>query len=256
MAVYNGGSKLIPSIESILNQTYSDFELIVVDDASNDETASVLREYGARDPRIIITTNDTNIGLTKSLNKGINKASGVYIARMDVGDTSEPERFAQQVVFLDIHPEYGLVGAWAHVIDERSKKIGEMNYPTGNDVLKQGLIKHNLFVHSSVMMRKSALDAVGLYDERWKYAQDYELFLRLAAHTNIANLPFYLASYRISPDSITKRKNKAQVMFAIHARVAAIKRGQYPFFSCIHLITPFIGYLLPYNFKQWLKKML
>lgn len=255
MSVYNGESKLVESIESILSQTYTDFECIIVDDRSTDGTAGILADYAQKDTRVKIITNEINLGLTKSLNKAIKTATGVYIARMDAEDTSEPTRFAKQVAFLETHPEHGLVGSWVYLIDESSHKIGAMKYPTEHGVLKKFLIKHNPFVHSSIMMRRSVLDTAGLYDETWKYAQDYELFLRLSKYTKIANIGEHLASYRMSPQSITRQKNKEQVMFAIRARSKAIREGQYSIWAYRFLLKPFIGYLLPYEFKQMIKKM-
>ncbi len=255
LAVHNGEPKLKDSIDSLLQQTFMDFELVIVDDASTDATSEILREYAVRDSRIQIVTNEQNLGLTKSLNKGIVASRGTYIARMDAGDTSEPTRFAQQVAFLDAYPDYGLVGAWAYLINDASQRIGTMKYPTDDDSLKKMLIKHNGIVHSSVMMRRSLLDTAGVYNETWKYAQDYELFLRLSQYTKIANIADYLVSYRMTAVSITSKKNKEQVLFAIRARQDAIRRGQYPWWARMDLIGPWIGYFLPYSCKQKIKQL-
>ncbi len=251
LAVRNGGTKIRQSIESMLNQTLRDFEFIIVDDASTDDTAVLLAEYAKKDPRIKILSNKTNLGLTKSLNVAIKASSGMYIARLDSGDTSEPQRLALQATFLDEYGEYGLVGAWTYVIDEEGKRIGKMKYAIENDELKRTLIKYNQFVHSSLMVRKSALDAIGGYDEQWCYAQDYDLCFRIAKHWNIANYPNFLASYRISSKSITSQNNKKQTLYAIRARVRAIKSGQYAVWTYVFLLRPLIGYLLPY----WVKRI-
>lgn len=255
MGVWNGGTKLKASIDSILVQTHTDFEFVIVDDTSTDTTPEILREYASKDSRIKIITNEQNLGLTKSLNVGICASRGTYIAHMDSGDTSEPTRFAQQVAFLDTHPDYGLVGAWTYLIDDVSQRIGTMKYPTDDDSLKKMLIKHNGIVHSSVMIRRSLLDTAGIYNEAWKYAQDYELFLRLSQYTKIANIADYLVSYRMTAVSITSKKNKEQVLFAIRARQGAIKRGQYPWWNRIYLIEPWIGYVVPYLCKQKIKRL-
>jgi O-antigen biosynthesis protein len=256
MAVYNGETALRASIDSILTQTFSDFELIIVDDGSTDNTPVILSEYAARDSRVKIVKNQKNLGLTASLNVGIRAARGKYIARMDAGDTSEPTRFEQQVAFLDAHPDYGLLGTWAVVVDEHNKQVGVMKYPTDHDTLRKIMIRYNPFVHSSVMMRRSVLDAAGWYDERWKYAQDYELFFRMLQHSRGALLGEYLVSYRVYPNSITRRKNKLQTLFAIKARMKAIRSGQYGAWSYTALLRPLIGYLLPYKGKQLIKKFI
>jgi glycosyltransferase involved in cell wall biosynthesis len=255
MCVWNGAMHLRESIDSILTQTFRDFEFVVVNDASTDETAQILNEYAQRDARIKILTNEKNIGLTKSLNRGIRASHGIYIARIDAGDTSESTRFAQQVQFLDEHPDYGLVGAWTHVIDDNSQIIGDMKYPTDTVSLKKDLIKYNPFVHSSVMMRRDILEKTGLYDESWKYAQDYELFLRISTHAHIANIGTYLVSYRMSPVSITSDKNKEQIMCAIRARIKAIRAGQYGIASYVYILKPLLGYILPYSLKKAIKKL-
>jgi glycosyltransferase involved in cell wall biosynthesis len=256
MAVYNGEAALRASIDSILTQTFSDFELVIVDDGSTDTTPAILSEYATRDNRVKIVKNQKNLGLTASLNVGIHAASGTYIARMDAGDTSEPTRFEQQVAFLDTHPECGLLGTWAKIVNEDGRQIGVMKYPTDHDTLRKIMIRYNPFVHSSVMMRRSVLDAAGWYDERWKYAQDYELFFRMLRHGKVALLGEYLVSYRVYPNSITRRKNKLQTLFAIKARVKAIRSGQYSVWSYIALFRPLIGYLLPYKGKQLIKKFI
>lgn len=254
LAVYNGGAKLRESIESIINQSFTDFEFVIVDDASTDTTAELLQEYAKKDSRIVVVTNTENLGLTKSLNKGIRASRGEYIARMDAGDTSEPSRFEKQVAFLDSHPKHGLVGTWAYVIDEDSKRVGVMKYPTEHTLLKKALIRYNPIVHSSIMMRKSVVEACGLYNESWTYAQDYELYFRIVARSAIANLGEYLVSYRISPQSITRNKNKEQTLFAVRARMKAIQGGHYSKAAYWYLLKPFLGSLLSYNTKREIKK--
>lgn len=255
IGVYNGAEKLRESLDSVLSQSFTDFEVVVVNDASTDETSFVLNEYATRDTRIKIVTNEKNLGLTKSLNRGIGVSSGEYIARMDNGDISYPTRFEKQVAFLDEHKEYSMVGSFANLTDDASVVIGQLRYPTKHDDIVRKLIRHNLFVHSSVMVRRSALEEVGFYNEAWKYAQDYELFFRMVQRGKVANIAEPLVSYRISEQSITKSKNKKQVMFAIRARWEAIRRGQYSIFATVFLISPFMGYLLPYGFKGKLKKL-
>ena len=254
MSVHNGERHLAESIESILGQSFTDFELIIVDDCSNDKTSDILKGYSYKDPRVKIIMNEKNLGLTISLNIGIKSSKGEYIARMDAGDTSEKKRFEKQVRFLYENQDHVLVGSFAHTFDDDSRIVGEMKYGTDDKTLKKTLIKINPLVHSSIMMRRRAFEQAGGYNEEWRYCQDYELYFRLARLGKFANLPEYLVSYRMTPNSITRRKNKKQVSFAIKARTKAIKEGQYPFWAYFYLLRPTIGLVLPYKLKYILKK--
>ncbi len=255
MGVKNGERFLPESINSILAQTFNDFEFIIVDDGSTDATSEILKEYSSKDSRVKVVTNPENFGLTRSLNIGIRAAHGEYIARMDAGDTSEPERFSKQVEFLDRNLDHVLVGSFASTFDENSKKVGEMNSAIDSESVKKVLIRYNPIVHSSIMVRKDILEKAGNYNEAWKYAQDYEMYFRLMKFGKLANLPEQLVSYRLSPNSITRKKNNKQVGFAIKARIKAIKEGQYSFFSYIHLLRPLLGLILPYNTKEFIKRI-
>jgi O-antigen biosynthesis protein len=254
MSVYNGASHLEESIESILRQTYTDFECVIIDDASTDRTPNILAAYAHKDPRMKLLRNESNLGLTASLNKAIRASVGEYIARMDAGDTSEPTRFEKQVLFLNEHPDHCLVGSWATSIDDAGNGIGAMEHPTDDKTLRSVLIRYHPFVHSSLMIRRNALDAVGLFDERWKYAQDYDLVFRLLTQGKIANIGERLVSYRFYPNSITARKNRKQVLYAMKARIQAIRRGQYPVWSYIWLYRPIVGFIISHRGKQFLKR--
>lgn len=255
MGVYNGERHLRESIESVLSQTVADFEFIVVDDASVDKTAEILSVYAREDSRLKIVTNNSNLGLTKSLNVGVLASRGEYIARMDAGDTSEPERFARQVEFLEKNTDHVLVGSWAYTIDEESHRVGVMKHVGDDASIRKMLIRHNPIVHSSIMVRKDVLEKAGNYNELWRYGQDYELYFRIMKYGKLANLPKCLVSYRLSPHSITRKKNNKQIGFAIKARMKAIKSGQYGVLSYVYLIAPTIGMLLPYKVKEFIKKL-
>jgi len=255
MAVYNGERHLAESIESILGQTFSDFEFVIVDDASIDSTPKILKTYSEKDSRIRVITNTQNLGLTISLNVGVRAANGQYIARMDAGDVSHPERLGKQVAFLDMHPDHVLVGSWTDTFNDDSVKVGEMNGPIDHAAIRSALIRYNPIVHSSIMMRADVLKKAGGYDEEWRYAQDYELYFRLMKLGKLANLSEHLASYRLSPNSITRKKNNKQVGFAIRARLKAIHDGQYGILAYFSLIRPLIGLILPYKAKEFIKKV-
>jgi glycosyltransferase involved in cell wall biosynthesis len=207
MSVYNGERFLRETIESILNQTFTDFEFIIINDGSTDASSEILEEYAQKDSRIRLIHQE-NMGLTKSLNKGFGMAHGEYIARMDADDISEPTRFEKQVDFLDAHPSIGIVGINSYIIDERGNILREIKHPTSHDEIMSKILLDNKFIHSSVMLRKILLKKYGYYNEKLTYAQDYELFLRLSTHTKLANLPDPLHRWRENTStgiSVTKR---------------------------------------------------
>lgn len=256
MSVYNGEEFLRDSILSILNQTYSDFEFVIIDDCSTDNTLKILEEFYKKDSRIKILNNTQNLGLTKSLNKAISESSGEYLARLDAGDVSSPDRLEKQVAFLDQHKEVGLLGSFMYIIDTKGEILKEVRYPTDNETLKKDLIKYNPFVHSSIMFRKDVGARVGFYDENFKYAQDYDFYFKLFPLTKFANLPMFLVQYRHMPNSITSTKNKQQMKYANKARKYAILLGYYSSINYIYVFKNYLVSLIPTKVKFFIKKFI
>lgn len=202
MAVYNGRRYLRQAVESILNQTFRDFEFIVVDDGSTDETANEL--YTFTDPRLRILHNRENIGLTCSLNRALKVVQAPYVARMDADDVAQPQRLARQVQYLEEHPEVGLLGSAFELIDQDSVAVGLKMPPTDHDSLCSILLLENPLCHSSVMYRRELVEAVGGYDERYQCAQDYDLWLRFSRVSRVACLTDMLVQFRVgAPGSVT-----------------------------------------------------
>jgi len=213
MAVYNGEKYLHQAIESILNQTFKDFEFLIINDGSTDKTAKILQSY--HDPRIKIINNEKNIGLTASLNMGIDMSKSEYITRMDADDISLSTRFDKQINYMEENKDIALLGTFAHVIDENGSIIGGMYKPTDDMDIKKTLKRVNPLVHGSIMMRRESLFSVGKYDPLFKKAQDYELWLRISNKYHIANLHEYLYERRIHEDSIEARYRKEQLLYCI-----------------------------------------
>lgn len=257
MPVYNGESHLKEAIDSILAQSFRDFEFLIIDDGSTDETLDILNEYVRKDERVRVIINKENIGLTKSLNKGIHLANGKYIARMDADDISNPDRLKLQVEFLETNLDHGLVGSWSLEMDEKGNKsdVGR-ELPVESEKLVKDLISYNPFFHSSIMMRKNIFEKTGLYNEEWKYAQDYELYFRISRFYKIANLPFYLMAQRRSPYSISQRKSRAQAFFAAKARMKAVRKGFYSKWAYLYVLRAYIGWLLPKWLKGYIRRVL
>jgi len=194
LPVYNGALYLREAIESILNQTYTNFEFIIINDGSKDNSEEIIKSYN--DNRIIYISQK-NIGLAATLNIGIKISKGKYIARMDQDDISLPERFEKQIDFLEKNKDYDILGTWAKIFPDKTNKRFH-KHPTDNIKLKYFLLFNNPFVHSSVMIRKSVFEKIGLYseDKNRQPPEDYELWSRIARVSKIANIPEVLLNYR------------------------------------------------------------
>lgn len=201
--VYNGAPYLRDAIGCILNQTYDDFEIIIVDDGSNDNSSSIVQKFD--DPRIRFFAQE-NIGLAATLNRAIKLSRGKYLARQDQDDLSLPERFEKQVAFLDAHPNYGMLGTWSEIWEGTNRTERAHRHPADSLILKFDLLFDNPFVHSSVMLRKTVFDKVGLYstDKCRQPPEDYELWSRIARHFDVANIPEVLHTYREVPKSMSR----------------------------------------------------
>jgi len=194
MPVYDSECYIREAVESIQNQTFSDFEFIIIEDASTDGTLKILDEYTEQDKRIRLVRNTNNIGCPRSLNKGLSQACGKYIARQDADDISLPERLALQVRFLEEHPEIGVVGTWTVPIDEKSQKKGIWKTPNSPVLVKWSLLFGNCITGASVMMHRSLMDENNVYRPDKFPATDYDLWIRLSEKTQLINLskPLYL----------------------------------------------------------------
>lgn len=198
---YNGEQFLRAAIESILNQTFQDFELIVVDDHSNDNTPSILAEL--EDSRLNVITNERNLGIAAATNKGLALARGKYVALQDHDDISLPHRFQAEVEFLDSHPNAALVGTAASQIDENGSVSQTLTQPTDDLELKWGLLFGCCFHHTSLMIRRSVILNEGGYrdDPSFPFAPDYDLFSRVGERYPVANLPEPLVLWRRHSDN-------------------------------------------------------
>lgn len=196
MTVYNAMPYLREAIESIVNQTFEDWELIVIENGSTDESPNVLASFN--ESRIRTKFLPENIGRTPALRLAFDEAKGNYIAVLDADDVSHPERLAAQLDYLDNHPEVVLVGTWANYINEGGNVIGRLAPSIDTRELYDSLGGIKTFVHSSVMYRAADAEAVGGYPEEFSYGQDSGLWVKIAQRGEIAMLDKYLCSLRIS----------------------------------------------------------
>ena len=222
MSVYNGERFVTEALKSIYNQTYQDFEVIIVDDGSTDRTSEIL--LNLKDSRTFIYRNPENLGLTKSLNIGLKLCRGQYVARMDADDISHPQRFERQVKFLDENPGCLVLGCWYGRIDSDGKIWGSKETPTEYEDTKKQLLIEACVGHGTAIVRRAALVEVGGYNEQYTYAQDYDLWLRLSEVGLIRNLDEYLYLLRSWPGNISTIKLKEQTEFAELAIRQALQR--------------------------------
>ena len=230
MPVYNAERFLAEAVESILKQTFTEFEFIIIDDGSTDNSINILKNYSSLDPRIKLITRE-NRGLIKTLNEGVDLARAKYIARMDADDISLPLRFEKQIEFLDEHPEHIAVGTLAELIDIDGDLIGSFGGLKTHEEIDGAHIKGigGAIVHPSAMIRRTAMVKVGGYLECYQNAEDLDLWLRLAEHGKLANIPSRLLLYRQHMDSIGYKMRLSQIESARKAVMSAYKRRNFQF---------------------------
>ena len=207
MPVFNGERYLREAVDSILNQTFRDFEFVIIDDGSTDNTATILASYA--DPRLRIIRNESNVGITASLNLGLELAGGEYIARMDHDDISEPQRLEKQVAYMDENPNVVASGTWARDIDAEGREIGQRCVPAG-ERLRYEYWRPSPIVHPSAILRTSQLGNAR-YDPGFDPAADYEFWLRLKGDHDLGNIPEFLLRYRVHSESMTSRQRPGQI---------------------------------------------
>lgn len=204
MPIYNCELYINEAIDSILNQTFADFELLLIDDCSTDTTLGICKSY--EDIRIVIIEKEQNSGYTDSLNYGLSIAKGEYIARMDGDDISLPTRFEKQITFLNQNHHVKLCGTAFQFIG-RDKIV---KHPTNHEEIKVKLCFNTAFCHPSIMARKEIFK-LNLYDKNFEPAEDYDLWSRLVFQVNLANLPEVLLRYRVHEKQISNEKNAVQI---------------------------------------------
>lgn len=252
MSVYNEKeSYLKESVESILNQSFSDFEFIIIDDGSDDKNClHTLKEFVEKDKRIRFIRNDTNLGLTKSLNKALAFAKGKYIARIDSDDIADPRRLEKQLQFMEKNPSYVLCGSWSYFTDQNGKITGEKKSPIDYEGIKKRLIFFNFFTHSSLFFQRDIAINLGGYNKNLKKAQDYDFILKISAKHPIAIIPEFLCSNRQHSGSISSGSKKKQEWCALIARWNAIWDYGYPKIDFFKIIPSFFYYLFIPRFLE------
>ncbi|WKK66706.1 glycosyltransferase [Lutimonas zeaxanthinifaciens] len=254
ISVFNGEQYLAESLDSVLHQSFNDFELILIDDASKDQSRRIIEQYSNLDSRIIPIYNQSNVGLTANLNKGIKKARGELIGRMDADDVAFPLRFEAQISYLDSHPEVDLVGSSAIVIDGKGHELSLRSVPEFHKDILSMLPKANPVTHSTVIFRKDRFARISFYNENYPIIQDYEMWFRaIGKGLKFHNLQETLLAYRMDKNYID-RKSMNYRWCDFKLRIKSFKHIDLPFFKYYYALIPLILGLTPKRFYPHLKK--
>ncbi len=214
LPVYNAEKYLHEAITSVLQQSYKDFELIIINDGSSDKSDEIIRSF--KDPRIRYLINEQNIKLIKTLNRGIDEALGKYIARMDADDICMPDRFLRQVEFLEANNDYVMCGSWARIIDGEGNITGRIKRIDTDGMIRSNMLFTTPFLHPTVMIRTEALKKER-YSDVALHCEDLELWIRLAANgdAKFKNLPYFLLEYRWHTTNVSVQNAEFQ---SVHRR--------------------------------------
>jgi len=211
LSVYNSEAYLAEAVDSILQQTFTDFEFIIIDDGSADGSSAILDRFARSDARIRLIRRE-NRGLTVSLNEGLGLARGDLIARMDADDVAEPERFAKQVGFMRAHPEVSAVGCAVRMLDGAGERGAVLRFPVDHGRIEARLWRGDggVICHPALMARRSAMQGIGGYNAEYRTAQDLDLYLRLGEAGRLSNLDDVLLHYRRHPEAVGVSKFEQQ----------------------------------------------
>jgi glycosyltransferase involved in cell wall biosynthesis len=250
MAVFDGAPWVGAAVESLLTQTLADLDVIVIDDGSTDETPEVLAAL--HDPRLRVERHP-RAGLTRSLVRALELARAPLVARLDADDLALPERLARQRQFLDAHPDVGLLGTAAREVDVTGREVAIVRPPVDDAAIRRALIRANPFVHSSVIMRRAALDRAGGYDPSFPVAQDYDLWMRLARVTRLANLPEPLVIRRLAPGRVSAVRDDDRLRAEARVRWRAVRSHAYPWWCAVYALRPLAALALPGAWRRALR---
>lgn len=248
-SAYNAEKFIGSTIASVQTQTYSNFQWVIIDDASTDATAEIITLAAKKDPRIHFIRHAKNQGLTHSLNEAITLVKTTYLARIDADDLCKPERLAIQRQTMVQNPSLVLCGSWAEIIDGEGN-VTDVYQPQLSSNTLQTLFLHNPFIHSSWFANTTLFKKSGGYNPSYRQAQDYELLFRLRRLGEINIIPQVLVSYRNYLGSVSHTKMTRSLRYALQARYEALRRNDVPAWYVIFLIKPFLSLFVPVAWKQ------
>lgn len=252
ISLYNAEKTLDETFKSLKRQTFQDFRIIAINDHSTDQTLSLLKKWQEKmgKDRFIIIDNEDNIGLTKSLNKGLYQITEPYTARIDADDTWNTTKLEKQIAYLEKYPKCDIVGTWYKNISSKGEK--KVTLPITDADIKKSLFKRNPFAHSCVVFRTELVKEAGYYDASIRYGQDYELWMRLLPKTNFANIPEFLCSRNTENTLTSSGKNqRAQMLQCIQTQLKYLKLYERPIAEYRFVIEPFLVAIAP----EWLRTL-
>ena len=253
MTVHNGEPWTSEAIDSVLKQSFDDFELLIVDDGSSDATPQVLQRI--TDPRVRVISQPQT-GQTRALNRALREAMAPLIARMDADDVALPDRLTRQVTFLHEHAGVGLLGTACHEISASGEILRTLTPPAEDRGLRRLLVRTNPFIHTSVVFRRAVLAKSGPYDERFVVAQDYDLWLRLSRFTRLASLAEPLVLRRMVPGQLSSARDTTRLREDIRVKLQALRSGDYPAWNAVYLAKPLLGLALPLGARRGVRELL
>ena len=221
LTTYNGEKYITQAIESVFLQTLSDFELIIINDASMDDTEKIISNLANKNSRIKYFKNKTRLGFRKCLNQGLREAKGKYIARIDDDDIWDSQKLEKQIDFLEKNPEHVLIGSGAIFIDENGKELYRFLPPEKDEEIRQCILSRNPFIHSSVLFLTEAAKKFGGYNDTLAENEDFDLWLKLGTIGKFYNLPEYLIKFRtpsLKANIAEIRKARTKVFISIIRR--------------------------------------
>lgn len=255
MSVYNAEKYLKEAVDSILNQTYKDFEFIIINDCSKDNSRAILREYAKKHKNIILLNNLDNLGLTRNLNLALTIAKGEYIARMDADDISDINRFKRQMDFFKEESSYDIVGTFSEDIDGHGEIIRSRTSPVTHNKIMQMLPKLSPITHPTVMFKRSSLQKLGFYNVKYTTSQDLELWLRAAgAGLKFYNIPEYLFKYRMDEDFVERKSFKFR-WNDFRMRIDGYRHINLPWYQYSFAFIPLFLGVIPKPIYLFLKKI-
>lgn len=207
MAAKNVEKYISEAIDSVINQTYKNWELIIVDDGSNDTTLSIINDYTKNDSRIKIIHNEKSVGQAFARNTAVKNSSGDFLAILDADDIAMPDRITEQVHFLENNPNVSAIGGHAEIIDDNGKSLGIKRKALNIDAIRFSLLLQNQFIHSTMMIRRGVFNKFGGYDNNFIYAEDYDLWSKIIEKNIVLNIDKVVSKFRIQPGSVTKMKD-------------------------------------------------
>lgn len=255
MPTFNVDKFIARAIESMLSQTFKDFELIIIDDASTDGTLEIARSYAKKDSRIKIVVNEKNLQVATTLNKGIKIAKSQIIARMDPDDISFPERLEKQFTFMKKHPNIAIVGTNILIINELGELISKREYPDKSNKLKKLMFKYSPFAHPTVMFRKKIFQEFGGYSVSMVPCEDIDLWFKIGSKYEISNIQEYLLKYTLIKTSNSHNDLRYLELLGFKIKIDAIRRYGYrpsAYDVAYNLLEFLTLWLMPASFRIWM----